>query len=114
MTAFNRANFVDNGMYVFYKDGIVTPWRFVARFKHNRRDKAGFIKFLINNVSVEQYFHELEVEGIAPATILERRGYLSATVARVLKGMGYPATKEGFDAYIQFTMDRAGPFPIAA
>lgn len=92
MAKFVRSNFHTSGDYLLYEG------RFVARFKHSDRDKPGFIRFLIANFTVEEYFKGLETA--APVTVLETKGYISLTVARILQQMGFPPTAEGKAAYI--------------
>lgn len=74
MTAFTKTNFESgNGGYIHYNTG--TERKFVARFKHRGPvTKAKFIKTLINNYSVEEYFSRLggayNPKGEAPLQIL--------------------------------------------
>ena len=78
MTAFTKQNLVISGDYVFYQPHADNYWedrKFVARFKHRGPvTKAKFIKTLINNYSVEQYFARLggayNAQGEAPLQIL--------------------------------------------
>lgn len=53
--------------------------RFVGRFKYMRpgANSKSFVKFLIANFTVEEYFDMLEVKGMAPAEILRTKGYVS-------------------------------------
>jgi hypothetical protein len=53
--------------------------RFVARFKYMRpgTNARHFVKFLIANFTVEEYFEMLEVKRMAPAEILRTKGYVS-------------------------------------
>lgn len=98
MTKFNRDQFEYSGGYLTYKmepTHYASRGRFVARFKRTGRDKPGFVSFLIKNFTVEEYFDRYEA-GEAPATILESKGYVSATIKRMLKDRGYPMTVEGF------------------
>jgi len=68
--------------------------RFVARFKYVRSNRAGFLKFLAANFTVEEYFAQLDA-GVAPLTILETKGHVQAHVAKLLKARGYPVTLAG-------------------
>jgi hypothetical protein len=78
MTAFTKQNLVVSGDYVFYQPHTDSYWedrKFVARFKHRGPvTKAKFIKTLINNYSVEEYFNRLagtyNPKGEAPLQIL--------------------------------------------
>jgi hypothetical protein len=81
-TAFIKDNFNFDGMYLVYGSGQYTKdARFVARFKYSRRDKPSFMKFLIANFTVDEYFSALKND--APATILEAKGWISPTVAKL-------------------------------
>jgi hypothetical protein len=95
MSQFNKAQFNFHGGYLAYGNDR----KFVARFKYSSRDRAGFQSFLIKHFSVEEYFAALDA-GVAPVRILETKGYVSATVGRILKDAGYPVTQDGFSAYI--------------
>jgi hypothetical protein len=77
MTKFEKSKLVGSE-YVTYEG------KFVARFKHVRSNKSGFISFLVKNFSVEEYFAAME-RGNAPATILETKGYVPAHIKRWLK-----------------------------
>lgn len=65
---FDRKAFETSGEYVFY---IVNGERkFVARFKHKGPfTKAKFLKQLVKNFSVEEYFSAYD-KGVAPLAIL--------------------------------------------
>ena len=79
-TPFLKEKFHFDGMYLNYGTGYYRA-RFVARFKYNKRDKASFVKFLIANFTVEEYFNALKNE--APATVLESKGWISPTHAKM-------------------------------
>ncbi len=70
MTKFEKSEFSYDGMYLKYKG------QFVARFKyaHAKRRKPSFLKFLIANFTVEEYFAERDA-GKAPLIILMDKGY---------------------------------------
>lgn len=81
MTKFTKENILADGMYVYYaKDGIHTPWqerKFIARFKHcGPVTKGKFIKSLMKNYTVEDYFAKMEA-GDPPLRILEKDGHLT-------------------------------------
>lgn len=64
MTKFDKTKFTTSGDYVHYEG------QFVARFKHKGPfTKAKFLKELIANHSVENYFAEMK-NGKAPLAIL--------------------------------------------
>lgn len=89
---FDKTNFTCNGGYLKYND------EFVARFKYNRRDVAGFKSFLTKNFSVEEYFEMAKTQ--SPVEILQTKGYVSKTVQNVLIRLGYEPTLAGFNAYL--------------
>lgn len=79
MTAFAKTNFEYHGGYLHYNTG--TERKFVARFKHRGPvTKAKFLKTLIKNYSVEEYFARLggayNAQGEAPLQILMNDGIL--------------------------------------
>ena len=66
MTKFDKSKFSYHGGYLMYGD------KFVARFKHRGPVTKGiFLKQLVKNHTVEEYFRKNEVERIAPLTILK-------------------------------------------
>lgn len=99
-TRFDSKRFFNDGDYLTYSvSGDAVDRQFIARFKHSRANRAGFKSFLIKNFTVEEYFTARDT-GMAPATILETKGYVSKTVCKILAEAGYPQTREGFKAYI--------------
>jgi hypothetical protein len=80
MTKFDKTKFSYHGGYLMYGD------KFVARFKYSRVpvSKAVFLKQLLKNHTVEEYFHKHQVQGIAPLTILEQadRKWYETTLAK--------------------------------
>ena len=98
----------------FNKDAIVVSgtrgeyWvsyenQFVARFKHGSAKASAnhFIKFLVKNFTVEEYFAKLEQPNSAPVRVLEEKGYVSYNVAKILKKEGYAQTREAFTQYLK-------------
>ena len=83
MTKFNRDFFNTHGGYVTYC-APGSPSRFVARFKYGKDGMAGFISFLIKNLSVEAYFDHYDA-GNAPLEILQHYGYETPMWKRGLK-----------------------------
>jgi hypothetical protein len=61
----------------YAKDGKEYSQEFVARFKYaaQRKRRPDFRKFLVDNVSVEDYFYELNFNKKAPLQILWDKGY---------------------------------------
>lgn len=72
---FERAAFTYFGGYLNYRMPDGTN-QFIARFKHQPKDKPTFLTFLIKNFSVEEYVELLEIQRKAPLTILEAKGYV--------------------------------------
>ena len=87
MTKFSKELFNSDSMYVFYGP----ERKFVARFK--RGGKADFLKFLIKNFSVEEYFALLDT-AVAPLTALETKGYIHPNMKKALKAAGLAVTQE--------------------
>lgn len=73
---FDKSKLTWDGMYMMYVDG--TTRQFVARFKHNKRDRANFTKFLIKNFTTTEYF-ALRDQGMTPIGILRTKGYVSTS-----------------------------------
>ena len=83
-TPFIKNLFHFDGMYLNYGSGQYTKdARFVARFKYNKRDRSSFVKFLIANFTVDEYFSALKI--YAPSRILTAKGWISPTVAKSLQ-----------------------------
>jgi hypothetical protein len=95
MTKFNKDDFNYHGGFLTYG----TEHKFVARFKYNKRDRVGFVNFLVKNFSVEEYFTALEVNH-APSQVLRTKGYVGATAKKVLANAGYPQTVDGLNQYL--------------
>lgn len=90
MTAFSKTGF--SGTEVVTYGG-----RFVARFK--RGGRADFIRFLVKNFTVEEYFSSLD-SGIAPLTTLQGKGYIQPHIKTLLRDSGYQVSLTGFRQYI--------------
>lgn len=91
-TKFDKSKFT-SGEYCMYEG------KFIARFKYSRKDRAGFIKFLVANFTVEEYLARLENRE-PPAEILKSKGYISKTVADILIRHGRPVTVESIKAFL--------------
>ena len=82
-TRFFKEHFHFDGLYLVYGLGQYTKdRRIVARFKYSKRDKASFIKFLIANFTVEEYFDAM-ANDMSPGAILESKGWVSPTVKKM-------------------------------
>jgi hypothetical protein len=90
MAKFNPEQFVFDGMYLQYQG------QFVARFK--RGGKAEFVRFLVKNFTVEEYFAALKT--LQPVEVLETRGFVSAKIKNYLKLMGFAPNAAGRQAYL--------------
>ena len=130
MTKFKREDFSYHGGYLMfhgdagsaneYYDNNVRPCHptrdgkrkelFVARFKYSSGDKGRFLTFLINNFTPEEYFTLLKTPDptnawnnpFSPATILEAKGYISATIRKGMKRKGYEDySKAGYRNYFE-------------
>lgn len=68
--AWDKKDFTYSGEYLHYRG------QFVARFKYSaqKRRKAAFMKFLMQNFTPEEYFAEREA-GEAPLMILIKKGF---------------------------------------
>lgn len=100
MTAFVKENFLNDHEYVNYLvDGDWKKRTFVARFKYQKGAKGSFIKFLMKNFSVEEYFARID-SGESPLKIVESKGYLMPHIKKILKNAGYETTPAGFAKYI--------------
>lgn len=96
MSVFNKDLFSFDGMYLMYGSD---EKKFVARFKGRGSDRAGFTKFLMKNFTPCEYFGALAAGG-TPVGILESRGYVSATVKKILKQAGFAPTIDGKRQYL--------------
>ena len=82
MTKFERESFE------FFGDTLTYKGRFVARFKYNKSGLAGWISFMIKNISVEEYFDAYEA-GNAPLQIMNAFGYVSPNIKKAIKMGSY-------------------------
>jgi hypothetical protein len=65
MTKFDKTKFTYHGGYLKYED------EFVARFKYSGAvNKGVFLTQLVKNHTVEEYFHKLKIDHVAPLVIL--------------------------------------------
>jgi len=91
---FIRENFNYHGGYLTYEG------KFIARFKHMKSNKPTFLTFLIKNFTQEEYF-DLYNSNMAPAKILETKGYLPSHIKKWLKKGGYTINLSGYDKFIR-------------
>lgn len=78
MTNFIKSKFhMSSGSEIWVTYLTDTERKFVARFKYMKpkTNANAFVKFLIANFTVEEYFEALE--SIPPLTILQQKGYVS-------------------------------------
>jgi hypothetical protein len=74
MTKFSKADFIVSGDCVFYGPGNAkfdsSSRKFIVRFKHRGPfTKSKFLKELVDNHNVQDYFEKLD-SGVAPLAIL--------------------------------------------
>lgn len=63
------------------------------------RNRGPFITFLVKHFEVEEYFEK--AKDLAPAKVLETKGYVSSVVKKILKDAGYPQNQFGFKLYVK-------------
>lgn len=97
MTKFDKSKFTGDKEYAFY-DG-----EFVARFK--RGGKADFLKFLVANFTVDEYFGMLATIK-TPLGVLKTKGYVTPMTKKLLAHAGYPQTAEGEAQYVADQMKK--------
>ena len=107
MTQFSNENLIDsNGWVLYAPQGWATPHaerKFVANFSKRGGGKATFMKFLIKNFTVEEYFEMLDAN-ISPLKIVETKGYVLPHIKKWLKERGLPQTQAGLTMMIQQNM----------
>ncbi len=103
MTQFDLSKF-DMGYgrerYVTYEG------KFIGRFKHANATACAkhFVKFLVANFTVEEFFagleqkHERVNRTLAPAEVLETKGFIDYNTRRSMKRGGYTTVREMLDA----------------
>lgn len=79
MTAFTKELLNTDGDYTFFhpKGVYQTPHAeqvFVCRFKYSKRARPSFLRFLIKNITVEEFTTRMDA-GESPLGILESHGY---------------------------------------
>jgi hypothetical protein len=99
MTQFSNENLNDSNGWLSYGP----ERKFVANFSKRGGGKATFIKFLIKNFTVEEYFEMLETNK-SPLGIAQTKGYVLPHIKKWLKDRGLPQTSAGFDTMIQQNM----------
>jgi len=80
MTVFKKELFDYSAGWLTYRKDIKTRPEFVARFKYNKSDKPSFVRFLIKNFTVEEYFDLTNKKGWAPLQVLFMRGYVPPSI----------------------------------
>ena len=100
MTQFSNENLNDSNGWISYGP----ERKFVANFAKRGGGKADFVKFLIKNFTVEEYFDRMAA-GETPLKIAEDKGYFLPHIKKWLKRDGYEVSKAGFDKYIQDRID---------
>ena len=81
MTRFQKDQFAYDGGYLTYGP----EHRFVARFKYAATSsKARWIKFMVENFSVEEYFAAHDA-GRSPLEIMESKGFVLTHILKWLR-----------------------------
>ena len=99
MTQFSNENLNDSNGWLSYGP----ERKFVANFAKRGNGKATFVKFLIKNFTVEEYFTLLDC-GMAPLMIVQEKGYVLPHIKTMLKKRGLPQTQSGLTVMIQQNM----------
>lgn len=81
---FERQSFTYFGGYLHYQMQDGTR-QFIARFKHDPKDRPTFVTFLIKNFSIEEYVERLVNRNEAPLNILASKGYKSHNQRKAAK-----------------------------
>ena len=84
-TKFKKELFDYSAGWLTYRKDIKSRPEFVARFKYNKSDKPSFVKFLIQNFTVEEYFDLTNNKGYAPLQALFLKGYVPPKVSPQFK-----------------------------
>ncbi len=101
MTKFSKENLNDSNGWLSYGP----EHKFVANFSKRGGGKATFVKFLIKNFTVEEYFALLDC-GMAPLMIVQERGYVLPHIKKWLKERGLPQTQAGLTIMIEQNIAR--------
>lgn len=96
MTQFSNENLNDSNGWLSYGP----ERKFVANFSNRGGGKATFVKFLIKNFTVEEYFEMLDANK-SPLSIVETKGYVLPHIKKMLKKRGLPQTQSGLTMMIQ-------------
>lgn len=99
MTQFSNENLNDSNGWLSYGP----ERKFVANFSKRGGGKATFVKFLIKNFTVEEYFEMLDANK-SPLGIVETKGYVLPHIKAMLKKRGLPQTQAGLTMMIQQNM----------
>lgn len=122
MTAFNKADFRWDGMYLMYEGeqgycaerydenahptrvGKVRPM-FIARFKYGNKPYKTWINFLVKNFTVEEYATRMSLKE-TPLAIMESKGFIEPSTKKMCRAAGYPETVDGFRQMIRDRVKR--------
>ena len=96
MTQFSKENLNDSNGWLSYGP----ERKFVANFSKRGGGKATFVKSLIKNFTVEEYFEMLDANK-SPLGIVETKGYVLPHIKKWLKERGLPQTQAGLTMMIQ-------------
>ena len=76
MTEFKKELFDYSAGWLTYRKDVKSRPEFVARFKYSKGDKPSFLKFLINNFTVEEYMDLTVKQRVSPLQALAAKGYV--------------------------------------
>jgi hypothetical protein len=92
----------DKSKFTYYSGYLMYDGQFVARFKYSGPfTKAVFLKQLLKNHTVGEYFHKHQVLNIAPLTILKDAD-----------PHWYNCRMESFKLKMNYGRGVRGPFPL--
>jgi hypothetical protein len=76
VTKFKKEYFDYSDGWLTYRQNAMERPVFVARFKYNKSDKPSFVRFLVQNMTVEEYNDLTIKQGWAPLQALALKGYV--------------------------------------
>jgi len=110
MTAFNKADFNWDGMYLTYTGDqgdagyyyIASPRThpsrvgtahslFIARFKYGRKPWKTYVNFITKNFTVEEWY-EIQQDGTDPMKAMSSKGFIHSTERQLMKEFNLKAT----------------------
>lgn len=80
---FKKENFDYSAGWLTYRADVKSRPEFVARFKYNKGDKSSFVKFLIQNFTVEEYTDLTVKQHLTPLGALMNKGYIPPSMKNI-------------------------------